>query len=88
MRNKIIPVLTVQCFNCRLLGIKTESPSTVSTNASTPQSVSNVVHYLAMALFQIEQGIERRFLKAPLGKYLFLIQNISYILNAFELPFS
>ncbi|TEA31406.1 hypothetical protein DBR06_SOUSAS15310005 [Sousa chinensis] len=50
----------------RLLGIKTESPSTVSTNASTPQSVSNVVHYLAMALFQIEQGIERRFLKAPL----------------------
>lgn len=50
----------------RLLGIKTESPSTVSTNASTPQSVSNVVHHLAMALFQIEQGIERRFLKAPL----------------------
>ncbi|XP_054545815.1 bromodomain adjacent to zinc finger domain protein 1A isoform X3 [Talpa occidentalis] len=51
----------------RLVGIKTETPSTVSTNASTPQSVSNVVHYLAMALFQIEQGIERRFLKAPLG---------------------
>ncbi|XP_021574909.1 bromodomain adjacent to zinc finger domain protein 1A isoform X2 [Carlito syrichta] len=50
----------------RLLGIKTEIPSTVSTNASTPQSVSSVVHYLAMALFQIEQGIERRFLKAPL----------------------
>nr|KAF6499143.1 bromodomain adjacent to zinc finger domain 1A [Molossus molossus] len=50
----------------RLWGIKTETPSTVSTNASTPQSVSNVVHYLAMALFQIEQGIERRFLKAPL----------------------
>ncbi|XP_004867628.1 bromodomain adjacent to zinc finger domain protein 1A [Heterocephalus glaber] len=50
----------------RLLGIKTEPPSTVSTNASTPQSVSNVVHYLATALFQIEQGIERRFLKAPL----------------------
>uniref|UniRef100_A0A8C0R6N4 Bromodomain adjacent to zinc finger domain protein 1A n=1 Tax=Canis lupus dingo TaxID=286419 RepID=A0A8C0R6N4_CANLU len=62
----------------RLLGIKTETPSTVSTNASTPQSVSNVVHYLAMALFQIEQGIERRFLKAPLGKYQFALQNISY----------
>ncbi|CAO2586309.1 Bromodomain adjacent to zinc finger domain protein 1A [Lemmus lemmus] len=46
----------------RLLGIKTETPST----SSTPQSVSNVVHYLALALFQIEQGIERRFLKAPL----------------------
>ncbi|XP_051001939.1 bromodomain adjacent to zinc finger domain protein 1A isoform X1 [Acomys russatus] len=51
----------------RLLGIKTETPNTISTNTSTPQSVSNVVHYLAMALFQIEQGIERRFLKAPLG---------------------
>ncbi|XP_051001948.1 bromodomain adjacent to zinc finger domain protein 1A isoform X2 [Acomys russatus] len=50
----------------RLLGIKTETPNTISTNTSTPQSVSNVVHYLAMALFQIEQGIERRFLKAPL----------------------
>ncbi|EDL36738.1 mCG126024, partial [Mus musculus] len=50
----------------RLLGIKTETPSTISTSASTPQSVSNVVHYLALALFQIEQGIERRFLKAPL----------------------
>ncbi|KAF6128958.1 bromodomain adjacent to zinc finger domain 1A [Phyllostomus discolor] len=50
----------------RLLGIKTETPSAVSTNASTPQSVSNVVRYLATALFQIEQGIERRFLKAPL----------------------
>ncbi|XP_040599013.1 bromodomain adjacent to zinc finger domain protein 1A isoform X1 [Mesocricetus auratus] len=51
----------------RLLGIKTETPSAVSTNSSTPQSVSSVVHSLAMALFQIEQGIERRFLKAPLG---------------------
>lgn len=50
----------------RLLGLKTETPSTVSTSTSTPQSVSNVVHYLATALFQIEQGIERRFLKAPL----------------------
>ncbi|XP_066198095.1 bromodomain adjacent to zinc finger domain protein 1A isoform X1 [Saccopteryx leptura] len=50
----------------RLWGIKTEASSTVSTNSSTPQSVSNVVHHLAMALFQIEQGIERRFLKAPL----------------------
>ncbi|XP_028725543.1 bromodomain adjacent to zinc finger domain protein 1A isoform X1 [Peromyscus leucopus] len=50
----------------RLLGVKTETPSTVSTSSSTPQSVSSVVHYLAMALFQIEQGIERRFLKAPL----------------------
>ncbi|XP_031808713.1 bromodomain adjacent to zinc finger domain protein 1A isoform X1 [Sarcophilus harrisii] len=51
----------------RLLGTKTEVPNAVSTNTNTPQSVSKVVHYLATALLQIEQGIERRFLKAPLG---------------------
>lgn len=56
-------------FN-RLIGLKYESPSTVSTNTSTPQSVNNMVHYLASALLQIQQGIERRFLKAPLGKCL------------------
>uniref|UniRef100_G3VIS4 Bromodomain adjacent to zinc finger domain protein 1A n=1 Tax=Sarcophilus harrisii TaxID=9305 RepID=G3VIS4_SARHA len=50
----------------RLLGTKTEVPNAVSTNTNTPQSVSKVVHYLATALLQIEQGIERRFLKAPL----------------------
>uniref|UniRef100_A0A8C8VNZ0 Bromodomain adjacent to zinc finger domain protein 1A n=1 Tax=Pelusios castaneus TaxID=367368 RepID=A0A8C8VNZ0_9SAUR len=50
----------------RLVGLKTEAPSTASTNTSTPQTVNNVVHYLASALLQIEQGIERRFLKAPL----------------------
>ncbi|XP_068938308.1 bromodomain adjacent to zinc finger domain protein 1A isoform X2 [Petaurus breviceps papuanus] len=50
----------------RLLGTKTESPNTASANTNTPQPVSKVVHYLATALLQIEQGIERRFLKAPL----------------------
>uniref|UniRef100_A0A5F8H370 Bromodomain adjacent to zinc finger domain protein 1A n=1 Tax=Monodelphis domestica TaxID=13616 RepID=A0A5F8H370_MONDO len=50
----------------RLLGTKTEVPNTVSANTNTPQPVSKVVHYLATALLQIEQGIERRFLKAPL----------------------
>ncbi|NWR60224.1 BAZ1A protein, partial [Bucorvus abyssinicus] len=50
----------------RLVGLKTEAPSTASTSTSTPQPVNNVVHYLASALLQIEQGIERRFLKAPL----------------------
>ncbi|NWW91138.1 BAZ1A protein, partial [Rhynochetos jubatus] len=50
----------------RLVGLKTESPSAASTSTSTPQPVNNVVHYLASALLQIEQGIERRFLKAPL----------------------
>ncbi|NXA51383.1 BAZ1A protein, partial [Nothocercus julius] len=50
----------------RLVAIKTEAPSAASTSTSTPQAVNNVVHYLASALLQIEQGIERRFLKAPL----------------------
>ncbi|XP_061467616.1 bromodomain adjacent to zinc finger domain protein 1A isoform X2 [Rhineura floridana] len=51
----------------RLIGLKPEPRSTASTNASTPQPVNNVVHYLASALLQIQQGIERKFLKAPLG---------------------
>ncbi|XP_048340741.1 bromodomain adjacent to zinc finger domain protein 1A isoform X1 [Sphaerodactylus townsendi] len=51
----------------RLLGLKSEPPSTASTNTSTPQPVNNVVRYLAAALLQIQQGIERKFLKAPLG---------------------
>ncbi|KAJ6655664.1 hypothetical protein lerEdw1_004900 [Lerista edwardsae] len=50
----------------RLLGLKPEPPSAASTNTSTPQPVNNVVHCLASALLQIQQGIERRFLKAPL----------------------
>uniref|UniRef100_A0A8D0L9G2 Bromodomain adjacent to zinc finger domain protein 1A n=1 Tax=Sphenodon punctatus TaxID=8508 RepID=A0A8D0L9G2_SPHPU len=50
----------------RFVGLKTEAASTASTNTSSPQPVNNTVHYLASALFQIEQGIERRFLKAPL----------------------
>lgn len=54
-------------FYSRLVGLKTEAPSAASST-STPQPVNNVVHYLASALLQIEQGIERRFLKAPLGK--------------------
>lgn len=55
-------------FNFRFTGLKAEAQSTASTNTSTPQPVNNVVHCLASALLQIEQGIERRFLKAPLGK--------------------
>ncbi|XP_053143134.1 bromodomain adjacent to zinc finger domain protein 1A isoform X4 [Hemicordylus capensis] len=51
----------------KLLGLKSEPASTASTNTSTPQPVNNVVRYLASALFQIQQGIERKFLKAPLG---------------------
>ncbi|XP_070796570.1 bromodomain adjacent to zinc finger domain protein 1A isoform X2 [Pituophis catenifer annectens] len=50
----------------RLIGLKPESRSTTSTNTSTPQPMNNTVHYLALALLQIQQGIERKFLKAPL----------------------
>ncbi|XP_041929378.1 bromodomain adjacent to zinc finger domain protein 1A isoform X1 [Alosa sapidissima] len=51
----------------RLQELKAETLSTASTSASTPQPVNNTVHYLAQALAQILQGIERKFLKAPLG---------------------
>uniref|UniRef100_A0A8C2KX75 Bromodomain adjacent to zinc finger domain protein 1A n=1 Tax=Cyprinus carpio TaxID=7962 RepID=A0A8C2KX75_CYPCA len=51
----------------RLQELKAEGQSATSTTVSTPQPVSNIVHYLAHALAQIEQGIERKFLKAPLG---------------------
>uniref|UniRef100_A0A673MJP7 Bromodomain adjacent to zinc finger domain protein 1A n=1 Tax=Sinocyclocheilus rhinocerous TaxID=307959 RepID=A0A673MJP7_9TELE len=47
--------------------LKAEGQSATSTTVSTPQPVNNIVHYLAHALAQIEQGIERKFLKAPLG---------------------
>ncbi len=52
----------------RLQELKAEGQSATSTTVSTPQPVNNIVHYLAQALAQIEQGIERKFLKAPLGK--------------------
>ncbi|KAM4690073.1 bromodomain adjacent to zinc finger domain protein 1A [Rhinophrynus dorsalis] len=51
----------------RLQGLKNETPSATSTNANTPQPVNNCIQYLARALLQIEQGVERRYLKAPLG---------------------
>ncbi|TSO25194.1 Bromodomain adjacent to zinc finger domain protein 1A [Bagarius yarrelli] len=53
--------------NNRLQELRSESQSSSSTSAGTPQPANNNVHYLARALAQIEQGIERKFLKAPLG---------------------
>ncbi|XP_069807471.1 bromodomain adjacent to zinc finger domain protein 1A [Dendropsophus ebraccatus] len=50
----------------RLQSLKTDGSAT-STNASTPQPTANSVHFLAQALLQIEQGVERKYLKAPLG---------------------
>lgn len=35
---------------------------------SSPQVISRSVHHLADALSSIEDGIERRFLKPPLGE--------------------
>ncbi|XP_048456383.1 bromodomain adjacent to zinc finger domain protein 1A [Rhincodon typus] len=51
----------------RPLDSKTEMKSSTSTSTSTPQHVNSVVRYLAIALLQLEQGIERKFLKPPLG---------------------
>ncbi|XP_078089879.1 bromodomain adjacent to zinc finger domain protein 1A [Mustelus asterias] len=51
----------------RSLEPKTETKSSASTSTSTPQHVNSVVRYLAIALLQLEQGIERKFLKPPLG---------------------
>ncbi|KAM3917997.1 bromodomain adjacent to zinc finger domain protein 1A [Leptodactylus fuscus] len=51
----------------RLQSLKTDIQSATSTNGSTPQPSASCVHYLAQALLQIEQGVERKYLKAPLG---------------------
>ncbi|KAK6307462.1 hypothetical protein J4Q44_G00226100 [Coregonus suidteri] len=51
----------------RVQELKGECMSAASTSPSTPQLVNNTVHYLAQALAHIQQGIERKFLKAPLG---------------------
>uniref|UniRef100_A0A8C8I5R7 Bromodomain adjacent to zinc finger domain protein 1A n=1 Tax=Oncorhynchus tshawytscha TaxID=74940 RepID=A0A8C8I5R7_ONCTS len=50
----------------RIQELKGESMNAASS-PSTPQLVNNTVHYLAQALAHIQQGIERKFLKAPLG---------------------
>lgn len=41
---------------------------TPCSGGTTPQVISRSVHHLAKALVRIEQGIERRFLKPPLGE--------------------
>ncbi|XP_023842683.1 bromodomain adjacent to zinc finger domain protein 1A isoform X3 [Salvelinus sp. IW2-2015] len=51
----------------RVQELKGERMSTAPTSPNTPQMVNNTVHYLAQALAHIQQGIERKFLKAPLG---------------------
>uniref|UniRef100_A0A3Q4I166 Bromodomain adjacent to zinc finger domain protein 1A-like n=1 Tax=Neolamprologus brichardi TaxID=32507 RepID=A0A3Q4I166_NEOBR len=52
----------------RLQEVKSDSSAAYGSSGSgTPQVVSNSVRILAQALTNIEQGIERRFLKAPLA---------------------
>ncbi|KAK2892310.1 bromodomain adjacent to zinc finger domain protein 1A isoform X2 [Channa argus] len=53
----------------RLQEVKSDGVAAFGTSGSgTPQVVSSSVRILAQALTHIEQGIERRFLKAPLGE--------------------
>ncbi|XP_034418900.1 bromodomain adjacent to zinc finger domain protein 1A isoform X2 [Cyclopterus lumpus] len=51
----------------RLQELKSDSTAVASSGSGTPQPVSSSVRILAQALAHIEQGIERRFIKAPLG---------------------
>uniref|UniRef100_A0A8P4GE18 Bromodomain adjacent to zinc finger domain protein 1A n=1 Tax=Dicentrarchus labrax TaxID=13489 RepID=A0A8P4GE18_DICLA len=51
----------------RLQELKSNGAASCS-GSGTPQVVSSSVRILAQALVHIEQGIERRFLKAPLGE--------------------
>uniref|UniRef100_A0A8C5QXU8 Bromodomain adjacent to zinc finger domain protein 1A n=1 Tax=Leptobrachium leishanense TaxID=445787 RepID=A0A8C5QXU8_9ANUR len=51
----------------RVQGLKNDTPSATSTSTSTPLPVNNTLRFLARALLQIEQGVERKFLISPLG---------------------
>ncbi|XP_012735154.2 bromodomain adjacent to zinc finger domain protein 1A isoform X1 [Fundulus heteroclitus] len=51
----------------RLQELKCEPSSCGASGSETPQVISSSVRVLALALSHIEQGIERRFLKPPLG---------------------
>lgn len=53
------------CMFRRQLRCEEVTPCSGNT---TPQVISRSVHHLAEALSHIEQGIERRFLKPPLGE--------------------
>uniref|UniRef100_A0A3B4T426 Bromodomain adjacent to zinc finger domain protein 1A n=1 Tax=Seriola dumerili TaxID=41447 RepID=A0A3B4T426_SERDU len=55
----------------RLQELRSDGVAACGTSGSgTPQVVSSSVRILAQALVHIEHGIERRFLKAPLGESL------------------
>ncbi|XP_062252895.1 bromodomain adjacent to zinc finger domain protein 1A isoform X2 [Platichthys flesus] len=53
----------------RLQELKSDGVAACGTSGSgTPQVVSSSIRILAAALVHVEQGIERRFLKSPLGE--------------------
>ncbi|XP_069391303.1 bromodomain adjacent to zinc finger domain protein 1A isoform X2 [Paralichthys olivaceus] len=53
----------------RLQELKSDSVAACGTSGcGTPQVVSSSIRILAQALAHVEQGIERRFLKSPLGE--------------------
>uniref|UniRef100_A0A3P8SXS1 Bromodomain adjacent to zinc finger domain protein 1A n=1 Tax=Amphiprion percula TaxID=161767 RepID=A0A3P8SXS1_AMPPE len=54
----------------RLQELKSDSAAGGTSGTGTPQAVSSSIRILAQALGHIEHGIERRFLKAPLGESL------------------
>lgn len=66
----LIEIPVSKCpFVSRLQELRSDSGSVAgSSGGGTPQLVSSSVRILAQALSHIEQGIERRFIKAPLGE--------------------
>ena len=65
-------VVCLMCALCvRLQELKSDSVAACGTSGSgTPQVVSSSIRILAQVLAHVEQGIERRFLKSPLGESL------------------
>lgn len=49
---------------------------TPCSGGMTPQVISRSVHHLAEALSHIQHGIERRFLKPPLGETLWALKDL------------
>uniref|UniRef100_A0A669AVI4 Bromodomain adjacent to zinc finger domain protein 1A n=1 Tax=Oreochromis niloticus TaxID=8128 RepID=A0A669AVI4_ORENI len=73
--NGRVEAMEVDCAHLRardrLQEVKSDSSAAYGSSGSgTPQVVSSSVRILAQALAHIEQGIDRRFLKAPLGEFL------------------
>lgn len=61
------------CVSRRRLGGEQVSPC---SGGLSPQVISSSVHHLAEALSHIQQGIERRFLKPPLGETVWALKDL------------